>query len=497
MNPKWVMTLKAAGVLYDKPGKPILSSPSLFPLSCVTLRTMELFLQGVLIFGLVAVNAFFVATEYSLLSVRRSRLQQLVRLGSHRATLVQKLLAYPSRLFSGLQLGITAASLLLGWLGESMLAADVRELLDGRLKHFVGPVSHGTATIIAFLLITGLLMVLGELAPKTIGYERAEKVSLLASWPLTLYMRTVHYPVLLMDWLAIRMARGVGVTPSAGHGDTHSLEEVELIVAGIRKRGLLGEEQEGMIHSVFDLHRVLVREIMVPRPQITSLPFSKDLHFLLERIVQDQHSRVPVYEDSPDHIIGILYARDLLGVALDRLRGRIPLSDPLDLRSLLHAPMIVPEAMPLVKFLDEARRRHAQLALVVDEFGTFVGLVTIEDVLEQIVGEIQDEYDREEELIQKVGEHVLVVDAALSLRELADDYNIVLPRGEGYETLAGFVLDRMGAIPVGGESFMYEGRVYTVVEMEGLRVAKVRIEKFTGKGPRLKVAPAPSQGDSK
>ncbi|MCL5670293.1 MAG: hemolysin family protein [Acidobacteria bacterium] len=490
------MTLKAAGVLYDKPGKPILSSPSLFPLSCVTLRTMTLFLQGVLIFGLVAMNAFFVAAEYSLLSVRRSRLQQLVRVGSHRAMLVQKLLTYPSRLFSGLQLGITSASLLLGWLGESMLAGDVRELLDGRLKHFVGPVSHGTATIIAFLLITGLLMVLGELAPKTIGYERAEKVSLLASWPLTLYMRTVHYPVLLMDWLAIRMARGVGVTASAGPGDMPSLEEVELIVTGVRKRGLLGEEQEEMIHSIFDLHRALVREIMVPRNQITSLPFSKDLHFLLESIVRDQHSRVPIYQGSPDHIIGILYARDLLGVTLDRLSRHIPLGEPIDLMSLLHPPMIVPETMPLIKLLDEARRRHAHLALVVDEFGTFVGLVTIEDVLEQIVGEIQDEYDREEEAIKKVGEDVLVVDAALNLRELADDYDIVLPRGAGYETLAGFVLDCLGKIPKGGESFAYEGRIYTVVDMDGLRVSKVKIEKLGSRGARPRVAPVRSKGTS-
>ncbi len=158
--------------------------------------------------------------------------------------------------------------------------------------------------------------------------------------------------------------------------------------------------------------------------------------------------------------------------------------------------MIVPETMPLIKLLDETRRRHAQLALVVDEFGTFVGLVTIEDVLEQIVGEIQDEYDQEEEVIQQVGEHVLVVDAALSLRELADDYHIALPRGAGYETLAGFVLDRLGAIPKGGESFAYEGRVYTVLEMEGRRVAKVKIEQVAGKSTRLKIVSTPSKGDA-
>ena len=457
---------------------------------------MSLFLQIALILALIAGNAFFVAAEYALLSVRRSRLQQLVRMGRSRAAMVQKLLAFPSRLFSGLQLGVTAASLLLGWLGESMLAEDIRRGLEGRLEHFVGPLSHGFATLVAFLLITALLMVLGELAPKTIGYERAERVALIFALPLTVYMRVVRVPVLVMDRLATTVTRVVGVTASTGHSEMHSLEEVELIVTGVRKRGLLGEEQEEMIHSIFDLHRALVREIMVPRNQITSLPFSKDLHFLLDSIVRDQHSRVPIYEGSPDHIIGILYARDLLGVTLDRLSHHIPLDEPMDLMSLLHPPMIVPETMSLIKLLDEARRRHAHLALVVDEFGTFVGLVTIEDVLEQIVGEIQDEYDREEAAIKKLGEDVLVVDAALSLRELADDYDIVLPRGAGYETLAGFTLDCLGKIPKGGESFAYEGRVYTVVDMDGLRVSKVKIERLGSKGARPKVAPVRSKGSA-
>jgi len=299
-----------------------------------------------------------------------------------------------------------------------------------------------------------------------------------------------------MDRLASAVTRAVGVSASAGQADLHSLEEVELIVTGVRKRGLLAEEQEAMIRSIFDLHRALVREIMVPRNQITSLPFSKDLRFLLDRIVKDQHSRVPVYEASPDHIIGVLYARDLLGVTFDRLSHDISLDEPLDLLSLLHPPMIVPETMPLIKVLDEARRRRAHLALVVDEFGTFVGLVTIEDVLEQIVGEIQDEYDREEAAIKQVGDDVLVVDAALSLRELADDYEIALPRGEGYETLAGFVLDCLGKIPKGGESFAYEGRVYTVVDMDGLRVSRVKIEKLGSKGDRPKVAPGRPKGTS-
>ncbi|HUU13594.1 MAG TPA: hemolysin family protein [Terriglobia bacterium] len=432
------------------------------------------------ILGLVALNAFFVGSEYALLSFRRSRLQQLVRQGNSRAALVQKLLAQPSLLFSGLQLGITVASLLLGWLGERLLAGYVGALLAGRLEGLLGPVSHTVAAVTAFVLMTGILMVFGELAPKTIGYERAEIVSLICAWPVTVFMRLAHYPVAFMDWLANRVAFLVGVVPSVGYSEKHTPEEVKLIVAGIRKRGLLGEEQEEMIHSVIDLHRMRVREIMVPWNKTTCLPLSQDLSGILERVVDDEHSRIPIYDGSPDRIVGVLHTKDLLRVVTERRKQGLPIDAPLDLRSILHAPMIVPETMTLNRLLEDSRRRHSQMALVVDEFGTFVGVATIEDVLEQIVGEIQDEYDEEEMAIRRLSENVLVVDGALNLRDLADDYEIVLPRGAGYETLAGFVLARLGSIPRGGESFVFETRRYTVLEMDGRRVARVRVEKLPG-----------------
>jgi putative hemolysin len=235
-----------------------------------------------------------------------------------------------------------------------------------------------------------------------------------------------------------------------------------------------------MIHSVFDLHRVTVQEIMVPRPKITCLPPIKDLGVLLAQMVENQHSRVPIYDGSPDHIIGILNSRDLLGVALERQRRGVPLATPFDVRAILHTPMIVPESMSLNQMLKEARRRHSQMALVVDEFGTFVGLVTIEDVLEEIVGEIQDEYDTEVKVIRKVGENVFELEASISVRALAEDYQLQLPRDAGYSTLAGFVLTRLGAIPKGGETFTFEERRYTVTEMEGRRVARVKVEKLPG-----------------
>ncbi len=436
-------------------------------------------LKALLIAGLVGLNAFFVAAEYALLSVRRTRLEQLAREGRSRARLALSLLGEVGELFSGIQLGITVASLMMGWIGEAIMADAINSALVGYLSRFArAAVAHSIAVGLAFLLITMLLMVLGELVPKALAYERAEQCSLLVARPMFVFLELSRYPVRALDGLAHVVLRGLGQRPGLGHGAQHTPEEVKLIISSIRRRGLLGEDQEEMIQSVFDLQHVRVREIMVPWTRITCLPLAQDFSTLLDRIVKDQHSRIPIYEGPPDHIVGILYSKDLLGVLQDRLRDRAPVEAPFDLRAILHPPMIVPEAMPLSQMLDEARRRHTQMALVVDEFGTFVGLVTIEDVLEQIVGEIQDEYDREESAIRKLSENVLVVDASVSLRDLGNDFAIILPRDAGYETLAGFLLARFGIIPKGGETFVFEGRRYAVAEMEGRRVSKVRIEKL-------------------
>jgi CBS domain containing-hemolysin-like protein len=451
-------------------------------------------LRAFLILGLVGLNAFFAAAEYALLRVRRTRIEQLAREGNPRARLVQALIADIGLLISGTQLGMTVVSLLMGWLGESIVAAAIEHTLEGRLEHWVSVVvAHSVAVGFAFLFITILLMVLGELVPKAVAYERAEQVSLLVARPMLLFLQFSKYPVRALDGMADTVLRALGQYPGQGHSAAHTPEEVKLIVSRLRKRGLLAEEQEEMIHSVFDLHHVRVREIMVPWTRVTCLPLTQDFRLLLDQIVKDQHSRIPMYEGSPDHIVGVLYSKDLLAVLLDRLAqpaGGRAADAPFDVRSILHQPMIVPETMPLNQMLRDARRRHSQMALVVDEFGTYVGLVTIEDVLEQIVGEIQDEYDREEAAIRKLAENVLVVDASVSLRELADDYEIVLPRGAGYETLAGFVLFRLAAIPKGGESFVFEGRKYTVTEVEGRRVSKVRIEKLSPALPGVSVAAA-------
>jgi CBS domain containing-hemolysin-like protein len=438
---------------------------------------MFVLLKASLIIGLVALNAFFVATEYALLSVRRTRLEQLSNEGNSQAKLVLHLLSDMVALFSGTQLGITVISLLMGWMGEAIMADAIEHSLEGYLNRLArAAVAHSISVGIAFLLITMLLMVLGELVPKAMAYDNAEQFALGVARPMFFFLKLSRYPVRLLDTLANGVLHSLRGHPGRIHGPLPTAEEVKLIVSGIRKRGLLDEEQEEMIHSVFDLDRVRVREIMVPWNRITCLPVTADLGTLLDRVVRDQHSRIPIYDGLPDQIVGVLYTKDLLGVMAERARALTPPGTAFDLRTILHQPMIVPEAMSLTQMLKEARRRHSQMALVVDEFGTFVGLVTIEDVLEQIVGEIQDEYDREEAAIRKVGENVLVVDASMSLRDLASERDIVLPRGAGYETLAGFALAQLGFIPQGGESFVFESRRYTVLEVEGRRVSKIRIE---------------------
>ena len=436
-------------------------------------------LKALLLLALVSLNAFFVLAEYSLLRMRRTRLQQLIEEGNARAPLIQNLLADTSVLFSGIQLGITMVSLLMGWLGEQIIAQALLELIEGHVHRYLSlAIAHSLAVAVAFAFVTVVVMVLGELVPKTLAYERAEHVALSVAQPITWFFRVARLPVRLLDRLSSGALRLLRHEPPRSPGLAVTPEEVKLIVSAIRQGGLLEEEQEEMIHSVFELDRVRVREIMLPWPKVTCLPVTGSLSEILEAVVSDQHSRVPIYEETRDNVVGILYTKDLLAVLQDRERRGIPLGAPFEFRSLLHRPMIVPETMTLAQMLEEARPRRAQVALVVDEFGTFVGLVTLEDVLEQIVGEIEDEYDQGEKAAERVSDNVIEVDGALSLRELAEDHGVELPRGAGYETLAGFILDRLGFVPRGGETVAFENRRYTVMEMEGRRVSRVRVEKL-------------------
>jgi putative hemolysin len=433
---------------------------------------------------IIVINAFFASVEFALVSVRRTWLQQRASQGDSRADAALKLIADLNSVVSGTQLGITMTSLALGWVGELALARMLEPIVSsaGTTSALV---LHSIATTLAFLGLTFVHVVLGELVPKQVALGRAERLSLLLAWPMTLFLRVAQRPQKLLHSWSFFMARRLGAQPSDSHGHAYSAEELKMLVTGSYRSGALPEYQQEMIHNVIDLPEITVREIMVPRPNIVSIPVNLSLPELVKLVNEDQHSRLPVYEGAPEHIIGILYVKDLLRVwqehQMMQERGRAP--RPFSVRSLLREALVVPETKPIAQLLQEFQLRRRHLAIVVDEFGSTVGLVSVEDVLEQIVGEIEDEYDWESPPGLRVGERTLVLDARINVRDLENQYEIELPRDQGFETLAGFVLAQLGRIPEEGNSFVYEGRRFTVLEVENHRVGRVKLEKLHEEPP--------------
>lgn len=426
---------------------------------------------------LVLANAFFVAVEFALVSVRRTRLQQLASQGNSRAEAALKLVGNLNSVLSGTQLGITLASLALGWIGEITFAQLIQPALAW--VHADNLVStHTVALILAFLMITFLHVVLGELVPKQVALEKAERLSLMIAWPMTFFMKLVRWPLVVLDACSFYLARHLGATAQGPQSYSYTGEELKMLVTASHRSGALPAYQREMIHNILDLRQVLVREVMVPRPNIVSVSVDLTLGELLRIVTEDQHSRLPVHQDSPEHIIGVLYTKDLLKVAEDRQEaweaGRSP--QEFVLRSLLREILVVPETKPIDQLLRDFQKQRRHMALVVDEFGSTVGLVTVEDVLEQIVGEIEDEYDWEMPPGLRLGERTLVLEASVNILDLEDQYQVQLPRDKGFETLAGFVLQQFGHIPQEAESFVYENRRFTVLEMEHHRVARVKLE---------------------
>lgn len=425
---------------------------------------------------IVAANAFFASSEVALLTVRESRLKQLAEQGQVGAQAALALLANPPRLLSVVQVGVTLASLGLGWAGEDTVYQLMLMLVGGSL-----PVStallHGVAFVVAFLAITYAHVVFGEVVPKNIAVENADRLAMIVAPPLLVFARISSPFVYVLERSSALISRVFGVTEERGGG--HSAEELRLIVSSSRGAGKLPEFQEDMIHGVLDLDQLAVREIMVPRNEIVSVPLEASLENVLEVMVREQHSRIPVYDQHPERIVGILHAKDFLRIWHERrtaMRFNRPVRE-FRIRGVMRKPFVVPETKPLVQMLEEFKLGRSHMALVVDEFGTIVGLVTVEDVLEQIVGEIEDEYD-ETRLAPAAPAGSVELDGATNIRDLEIHHGIEIPSDAGFETLAGFLLLKLGYIPKPGESINYDGRRYTVLEMRRNRIAKVRIEKL-------------------
>ena len=428
---------------------------------------------------LIAVNGFFAGAEVSLLSVRHSRLRQMAENGHAGAQAALNLLSNPGRLLSVTQVGVTLASLGLGWAGEETIYRILIVLFDPITTRTTQKFLHGLSFGLSFLVISYLHVVLGEVVPKNMAIAKADRLAALTAPALLVFYRVTLPFVVVIERSSAAILRVLGLK-TGSHGNVHTAEELKLIVSTSRGVGYLPEAGEDMIHRVLDLGAISVREIMVPRHDIVSISSDATLDQVLRTMIEQQHSRLPVYEGTPEKIIGFLHYKDLLPVWEERrraIRGNRP-SRVFRIGPLIRPHLVVPATKPASQMLEEFQQGHSHLAMVVDEFGTIIGMLTVEDVLEQIVGRIEDEYDEKVDRLGSASDEI-ELDGTTRIRDLENQYGIEMPDDAGFETLAGFLLFRLGEIPQVGQSLEYGGRRYIVLEMERNRIARVRIEKMS------------------
>jgi putative hemolysin len=434
-----------------------------------------LFELGIIVV-LVLLNGVFSATEIALVTIRRSRLQQLVEEGRSGAGRVQRLKNSPGRFLAVIQIGIN----FLGFLASAFAARSLVDGLQTPLAEF--PPLAGVAELLALIIVTGVLtiftIIFGELVPKQIGLAHAERVAMSTSRFIDV-LGTVFAPlVAFLTFATRRISRLFNADVAAD--ERISAEELRLIIEQGGEQGILEAEEEQMIHAVIELGERRVHEVMVPRIAMVALPATATFDEAIDTVVQGGHSRIPVYEETVDEIVGILYAKDLLPFL------KSPSSDRPALRALLRTPVFVPESMTVDDLLHELQRRKVHIAIVLDEYGGTAGLVTIEDLIEEIVGEIQDEYDEEEPMIVPLSENEARVDGRASIDDLVElfETNLGLEDEAEYDTVGGLIYHRIGGVPKPGDRVNVDGLVLTVETTDGRRVGKVLVvRERTESGP--------------
>jgi len=412
---------------------------------------------------LTLLEGFFVAGEIALVSIRRSRVEQLVDEGRPGARRVRRLLDEPGRFLAVSQLGLTV----IGFFASAYAAVSLVESLKGVLAPIAGNNAEGIALVVVTILLALFTIVFAELVPKTLALANAERVAIALSLPIEFLARALSPLIALLTGITSTIAKlfGASVTNEA----QITAEELRLIVERGGEQGVLEAEEEQMINAVIELGSRRVHEVMVPRIAMATIQATATFDEAIETIVEHGHSRIPVYDESVDEILGILYAKDLLPF-LRESAGPRP-----ELRTLLRTPVYIPESMTVDDLLHEFQRRKVHIAIVLDEYGGTAGLVTIEDLLEEIVGEIQDEYDVEEPMVVRLSEDEARLDGRASVDDLAElfDTNLGLEDEDEYDTVGGLIYHRIGGIPTPGDRVEVDGLTLTVESTDGRRVGKV------------------------
>ncbi len=422
-------------------------------------------LNLVLVVFLVLANGFFVASEFALVGVRRSRIATLAEAGDKKAIRLLELVDNLNAYISATQLGITLSSLALGWIGEPAIAHLLEVPLEGLVSETV---LHTISFTVAFSIITFLHIVLGELAPKTIALERAETTALAIALPMQLFYKTFYYPIRLLDWAGTRTVRLLGLHPSSEHASIYTEDELRQLIDISQKSGHVQEEQQQLIHRVFEFSDAEVREAMIPRVSVDAISANATLEETKTAFRTLGYSRLPVYRENLDNIVGVLFRRELEPF----------LESPIgfDIKKLLHSPLYIPESAKLGSLLRQMQSTNNHIAIVVDEHGGMEGIVTLEDLLEEIVGEINDEFDEELRLqVINREDGTYLLDGMLAVRDANRQLKLKLPEDDGYTTLGGFLMAQTGRLLEAGEAVEYEGLIFRVERVDKRRIRRVRL----------------------
>jgi CBS domain containing-hemolysin-like protein len=424
-------------------------------------------LKAGLVLSLVAVNGFFVAAEFAFVSVRRSRIETLAEEGSKSARLLLSILDNLNPYLSAFQLGITLASLALGALGEPLVEAllgDALNIFPESIRHFV---SYG----IAFFIITSFHIVLGEQAPKLVGLAVAEQVALFTALPMRVFYKVFKPFIIALDWASVKTVKMLGLDVKSEHASIYTEEEIRQLIKTSQESGHLNEEEQKLINRVFEFSDTTVREAMIPRTEIVGIPASSSLEEIAKAFREHGYSRLPVYGDSLDDMRGVLHGKDIMQYLLVKERM-------FKLERVLKKPFYVVDTARLEDVLRQMQKEKFHFGFVVDEHGGVEGIITLEDLLEEIVGDISDEHDEEvNEQINPQADGSFLLDGSLAVRDLNKRCGLHLPIDESYTTIAGFLMSEAGQVLGEGETVPYNGHIFKVEKVDKRRILKVRMEK--------------------
>jgi putative hemolysin len=425
--------------------------------------------DAIVVAVLVFVTALFVLAETALLTVRRTRIEQLVEENNRAAKQVAELLAEPTRMLATLQVGLTLVQLFSAGEAANRFVGPFERALQTRFANGFISSHAGTIAFVTIILTVGLAtLIIGEIAPKSLAIRHAESIALAAARPLK-WLQVVTAPLVsIVTFFSGLIVRAFGGTVSF-HASPYSEEELKIMVEQSEEHGVIETEEKQMIHNVFEFADTSVHEVMTPRPEISAVEADEDVEKLLQVVTESGHSRLPVYDDDLDNIVGIVHVKDVLRALTGEQRAE-------SIRELARPAYFIPDTKRVDDLLTDFKRQKTQIAIVQDEYGTVTGVVTIEDLLEEIVGEIQDEYDQEEPSIVNAADGTCVVDGKMNLREFNDRMGVELPIEET-NTVGGFVFGLLGHRPDVGEAARWDGVEFTIDAMDGTRIHKVRVVK--------------------